>query len=182
MPTSNASPPAAASADDHDSPWKEALELYFPQALALLAPALHAIIDWSVAPVFLDKELQAVKRASAPAQGRRYADKLVQVRLLSGDKALLLIHVEIQGRLSGSQALREFGWRMLEYRVLICQRERRRHKAQLPPQVYSLGVLIDQPVHDGHGSEPPPAHTYTYQDQFLDQQTQFTFPIVELER
>jgi len=74
------------SADDHDSPWKEALELYFPQALALLVPDLYALIDWSAPVVFLDKELQAVKRASAPAQGRRHADKLVQVQLLRGSR------------------------------------------------------------------------------------------------
>lgn len=128
--------------------------------------------------VFLDKELQAVKRASTPAQGRRHADKLVQVQLLDGDEAFLLVHVEIQGRLSGAQALQAFGWRMLEYKVLICQRERRKRQSALPPQVYSLGVLIDQPAgDDGQGS----LNTLTYQDSFLDQQTQFTFPIVELE-
>ncbi|WP_322999762.1 hypothetical protein [Castellaniella sp.] len=165
-------------ADDHDSPWKEALELYFPQMLALVAPDLHTLIDWSVPIVFLDKELQAVKRASAPAQGRRYADKLVQVQLLSGDRALLLVHVEVQGCLTGPQALRAFGWRMLEYRVLICQRERRKSKLQLPPQVYSLGILIDQPVRK---NKQRPTATLTYQDRFLDQQTRFTFPIVELE-
>ena len=31
--------------DDHDSPWKEALEVFLPQCLALFAPDLHAIID-----------------------------------------------------------------------------------------------------------------------------------------
>ncbi len=165
-------------ADDHDSPWKEALDLYLPQALALLAPDLHALIDWPGPVVFLDKELQAVKRASAPAQGRRHADKLVQVQLLSGDRALLLVHVEVQGRLAGPRALRVFGWRMLEYKMLICQRERRKRKSSLPPQVYSLGILVDQPVRrDGQR----PAATLTYQERFLDQQTLFTFPIVELE-
>lgn len=171
----NALPPVA---DDHDSPWKEGLELYFPQALALLVPDLHALIDWAIPLVFLDKELQAVKRASAPAQGRRHADKLAQVRLLSGDRALLLVHVEIQGRLSGPRALQAFGWRMLEYKVLICQRERRKSQSLLPSQVYSLGILIDQLARKG-GKWPEA--TLTYQDRFLDQVTRFTFPIVELE-
>ncbi|WP_298016941.1 DUF4351 domain-containing protein [uncultured Castellaniella sp.] len=166
-------------ADDHDSPWKDALELYFPQAMALLASDLQATVDWSAPIVFLDKELQAVKRASAPAQGRRHADKLVQVQLLNGGKALLLVHVEVQGRLSGPRALQVFGWRMLEYKVLICQRERRKSKSPLPPQIYSLGVLIDQPVRTG-GTRP--AATLTYRDRFLNQRTRFTFPIVELER
>lgn len=167
-----------AATDDHDSPGKEALEQYFPQALELLTPDLHALVGWSGPVIFLDKELQAVKRASAPAQGRRHADKLVQVRLLNGDRALLLVHVEVQGRLSGPQALQAFAWRMLEYQVLICQRERRKSRVPLPPRVYSLGVLIDQPVRKSRGRS---AATLSYQDRFLDQQTQFTFPIVELE-
>ncbi|HEX7386131.1 MAG TPA: DUF4351 domain-containing protein [Castellaniella sp.] len=60
-PESNAVLPGVARpvADDHDSPWKEALEIYFEPALRLLAPDLHAVIDWSTSVVFLDKELQA---------------------------------------------------------------------------------------------------------------------------
>ena len=45
---------------DYDSPWKEALERFFPEFMALLFPAIHARIDWSAAPEFLDKELQQV--------------------------------------------------------------------------------------------------------------------------
>ncbi|CAM5202822.1 hypothetical protein CDEN61S_00079 [Castellaniella denitrificans] len=177
MSARNASPPAFA--DDHDSPWKDALELYFPQALALLTPGLYSLIDGSVPVEFLDKELQAVLRASAPGQGRRHADKLARVRLRSGDDALLLVHVEIQGRLSGPQALQVFGWRMLEYNVLIRHRERRRGRALLPPQVYSLGVLIDQPW---RSPQDALAATLTYRSDFLAQRTRFTFPIVELEQ
>ena len=177
MPARNASPPTSPN-DDHDSPWKEALELYFSEALALLAPDLHAIIDWLVPVEFLDKELQAVLRASAPAQGRRHADKLIRVRLLGGANALLLVHVEVQGHLSSPQALQVFGWRMLEYSVLFRQRERRRGKTLLPPQVYSLGILINQPTRSG---DVPPAGTLTYRNDFLTQETRFTFPIVELE-
>ncbi len=36
---------------------------------------------------------------------------------------------------------------MLEYSVLFRHRERRKHKALLPPPVYSLGILIDQPAY-----------------------------------
>ncbi len=76
--------------------------------------------------------------------------------------------------MAGSRALRVFGWRMLEYKVLICQRERRKRKPSLPPKVYSLGILIDQPVRRGRKR---PAATLTYQDGFLEQRTQFTFPV-----
>ncbi|WPL14974.1 hypothetical protein [Thiorhodovibrio litoralis] len=36
-----------SAANDYDSPWKEALEKFFPEFLALLFPAIHAEIDWS---------------------------------------------------------------------------------------------------------------------------------------
>ena len=60
--------------DDYDSPWKEALERYFPEFLALLFPAVHAEIDWARGCQFLDTELQQVVRDAE--LGRRYADKL----------------------------------------------------------------------------------------------------------
>jgi len=63
--------------DDYDSPWKEALERYLPDALALLFPAAFAGIDWSPGYSFLDKELQKVVRDAR--LGRRLADKLVRV-------------------------------------------------------------------------------------------------------
>jgi len=44
--------------DDYDSPWKEALERFLPDFLALLFPEAHAGIDWSQGYEFLDKELQ----------------------------------------------------------------------------------------------------------------------------
>ena len=168
----------AAIADDRDSLWKEILELFLPQALALLAPALHAQIDWSVPVVFLDKELQAVLRASVPAQGRRQADKLARVRLLSGVSAALMVHVEIEGRVSGAAARDVFSWRMLEYNVLFRRQERRKTRTELPPPVYSLGILIDQPA---RRAGTPPVVRLTYQEDFLDQHTRFSFPIVELE-
>ena len=60
--------------DDYDSPWKEALEHYFPEFLTLLFPGIQKQIDWSQGHQFLDKELQQVVREAET--GRRYADKL----------------------------------------------------------------------------------------------------------
>ena len=43
---STPTPTASGSApSDQDSPWKEALERFFPEFLALLFPAIHAEID-----------------------------------------------------------------------------------------------------------------------------------------
>jgi hypothetical protein len=59
-------PPAdTAVKNDHDSPWKEALERFFPEFLALLFPAIHAEIDWIQGAQFLDKEFQQIVREKA---------------------------------------------------------------------------------------------------------------------
>lgn len=48
---------------EYDSPWKEILQLYFQDFLLFFFPQIHAEVDWTKEPVFLDKELQQVKRA-----------------------------------------------------------------------------------------------------------------------
>ncbi len=67
---------------DYDSPWKEALERYFPQFLEFFFPQIHEEIDWSRGWTFLDKELQQVVRDAE--LGRRLVDKLVKVWKLDG--------------------------------------------------------------------------------------------------
>jgi hypothetical protein len=47
---------------DYDSPWKEALDVYFEQFLRLLFPWLHTQIDWSRGYEVLDKEFQQIVR------------------------------------------------------------------------------------------------------------------------
>ncbi len=47
---------------DYDSPWKEALERYFPAFMAFFFPEAHADIAWEKSYRFLDKELQKVLR------------------------------------------------------------------------------------------------------------------------
>ena len=41
--------------DAYDSPWKQLIEDYFEHLLARLFPRVHKALDWTVAPVFLDK-------------------------------------------------------------------------------------------------------------------------------
>jgi hypothetical protein len=114
--------------DDYDSPWKEALERYLPDALALLFPAAFAGIDWSRGYSFLDKELQKVVRDAR--LGRRLADKLVRVVDTQGHEDWLLIHIEVQGL---DQA--DFGERLFVYNYRLYDRYRR--------PVVSLAVLAD---------------------------------------
>jgi len=94
--------------DDFDSPWKEALRVYLPQALALFLPQIHAQIDWARSPVFLEKELQQV--APRGARGLLLVDQLVRVWRLGGDETWVLIHLEVQSQPDPSFAERMFGY------------------------------------------------------------------------
>jgi hypothetical protein len=115
-------------ATDFDSPWKEALDRYFEQCLALFFPQAHADIDWSRGHEMLDKELQPIVRQAE--QGRRYVDKLVKVWLKNGEERWLLIHVEVQARKEG-----EFPKRMYVYNHRLFDRYDR--------EVISLAILAD---------------------------------------
>lgn len=113
---------------DSDSPWKQILEAYFPQAIKFFFPNTAATIDWEVPYEFLDKEFQAISRFAK--QGKRYADKLVKVRLLSGKDTWLLIHIEIQ-----AQKEDEFELRMFTYNFRILDRYK--------VSAISLAILCD---------------------------------------
>jgi Domain of unknown function (DUF4351) len=97
---------------DNDSPWKEILEAYFPQAMQFFFPQIAALINWQRPHEFLDKEFQQIAREAEI--GRRYADKLVKVWLLEGEEIWLLIHVEIQ-----AQPEDTFPQRMFSYNLRI---------------------------------------------------------------
>jgi hypothetical protein len=113
---------------DFDSPWKEALDIYFQAFLLLLFPGIHDAIDWSRPVEMLDKEFQQmVPRA---AQGRRTVDKLVKVWRKNGRAVWVLIHVEVQ-----AQKDRAFGRRMCVYNNRIFDAHLR--------DAVSLAVLAD---------------------------------------
>jgi len=80
--------------DIYDSPWKQLIEDYFEPLMRLLFPDIHADIDWSRKPVFLDKELAAIQ--SDHIQGDKHVDKLVKVWTISAGEVWLLIHIEVQ--------------------------------------------------------------------------------------
>jgi hypothetical protein len=113
---------------DYDSPWKEALDLYFEAFLAFFFPRTHADIDWSRGYEFLDKELQKI--VPRAASGRLYVDKLVKVWRKNGRETWVLIHIEVQ-----TQRDRRFPKRMHDYNRRISSRYNR--------TVVSLAVLTD---------------------------------------
>jgi hypothetical protein len=114
---------------DYDSPWKEALDIYFERFLAFFFPQAHAAFDWSRGYEPLDKELQQIVREAE--LGRREVDKLVRVWRADGDEAWVLIHVEVQ-----SQEQAEFPRRMYVYNYRLFDRYNR--------VVASLAVLSDE--------------------------------------
>ena len=113
---------------DFDGPWKEALDVYFPEIIDFFFPAASAGIDWSHQYEPLDKELQQV----APSGGADQAvDKLVRVHRRDGTEAWVLIHLEVQ-----SQPDTDFAERMFRYHARLYDRFRR--------QIASLAILGDE--------------------------------------
>jgi hypothetical protein len=110
------------------SPWKEALDQYLPECLELLAPAVHAGIDWSRGFGLLDTELAEVMPGAAT--GRRVVDNLARVWRRDGSEARVLVHVEAQ-----HQRQQDFPKRMFGYW------SRLREKFGLP--VASVAILGD---------------------------------------
>ncbi|MFO0841790.1 MAG: hypothetical protein U0797_05230 [Gemmataceae bacterium] len=82
------------AARDLDSPWKEVVDHHLPAILALLAPEVHADIDWARDVEPLEQELR--KMAPEGETGKRHADKLLKVRAKTGDERYL--HVEVQAQ------------------------------------------------------------------------------------
>jgi hypothetical protein len=115
-------------AADFDSPWKEALDVYFRAFLLLFFPKIHDDIDWSRPVEMLDKEFQQL--VPKAAQGRRTVDKLVKVWRKNGRAAWVLVHVEVQ-----AQRDRAFARRMCVYNCRIFDSHER--------DVASLAVLAD---------------------------------------
>ena len=151
-----AAPEPQASTDDYDSPWKEAIETYFPEFLAFYFPYVHTAIDWQHTPVFLDKELRATVRDAE--SGKLYVDKLVRVVGRSGRSLCLYIHIEIQGTRQ-----RIFAERMFVYHYRLFDRYR--------APVVSLALLTDP------FSAWQPRH---FQYEHLDCRLRLDFPMVKL--
>ena len=114
--------------DDYDSPWKDAIEHYFPEFLSFFFPLAHGEVDWSKEHVFLDQELLAVTPDAE--LGRRHVDKLVRVSGLGGEATRIFVHIEIQG-----EAAHDFAERMFVYNYRLYDRYR--------SPVASLAVLAD---------------------------------------
>jgi hypothetical protein len=144
------------SNNDFDSPWKEALEVYFEAFMRFCFPRIHAEIDWKKKYEFLDKELEKIVRDSEI--GRRYADKLVKVHLRNGRETWLLIHIEVQGYPDAA-----FEKRMFVYYYRIFDR--------YDVEVVSLAVLTD---------DAPSRRPFEYRRERWGCEILFRFPTVKI--
>ncbi len=114
--------------DDYDSPWKEAIERYFPDFLQFYFPTAHARIDWNQPYLFLDQELRAVVHDGET--GKRVVDKLARVSCHSGQSEWVYVHIEVQG-----EQQETFAERMFVYHYRLFDRYR--------TPIASLAVLAD---------------------------------------
>jgi predicted transposase/invertase (TIGR01784 family) len=105
-------PTAPAKRNDADTPWKQILRLYFPEAIEFFFPEIAKQINWKIPPEFLDKEFQQITPDGEI--GKRYADQLVKVTRKRGQPLILLLHCEIQ-----AQKEKHFTERMLIYALRI---------------------------------------------------------------
>jgi hypothetical protein len=141
---------------DYDSPWKEALDVYFRAFLAFFYPWIHDDIDWSRGFESLDKELQKI--APRSAHGRRFVDKLVKVWRKNGRAVWVLIHIEVQ-----TQKQRGFARRMYVYNFRIFDHYNRK--------VVSLAVLAD---------DDPKWKPTIHQEKLWGWSVRMKFPVVKI--
>jgi len=138
-----------------DAPWKVVLK-HLRDVLEIAFPELHKLIDYSVEPKFLDKELEAL---GLEKLGSKTVDKLIEVTLKSGKQKTLFIHIEVQ-----AQKQDEFGERMHNYYCFI--------RAHYPNRdVISLAILTDN-----NPNWMPNSHTF----ELAGCKHEFTFPVFKI--
>ena len=142
--------------NDYDSPWKQAIEKFFPDFMVFFFPEIFKDIDWNKNHDFMDKDLEKITKDAK--LGRRYADKLVKVWLKSGDLIWVLIHIEVQ-----SSRESKFSERIYVYRHRIWE--------QYHVDVASLVILCD----DEQNYRPN-----QYSKSIWGCELNFTFPVIKL--
>jgi Putative transposase, YhgA-like len=144
---------------DYDNPWKEVLDVFFPQFMEFFYPVAYQEIDWTKGYISLDKELQKIVRDAK--LGKRLADKLVRVTLKNGKKAIIIIHIEIQSEYESN-----FAERMFIYHYRIYDKYKKQNV-----EVVSLAVLGDD-----SGTWRPTEYKYSR----WGCEMEFKFPIIKL--
>ncbi len=111
-----------------DSPWKDALDIFFKDFATFCFPQMAKDIDWNKGYTFLDKELHSITKDAI--KGQRTVDKLVKVFKQGGEEVWVLLHLEVQ-----SQKDKHFQERMYTYQYRLFDRYH--------VSIASLAILID---------------------------------------
>ncbi|SKA97837.1 conserved hypothetical protein (putative transposase or invertase) [Sporosarcina newyorkensis] len=114
----------------------------FEDFLLFFEPNLHAHIDFSKAPDFLQQEL--FQLVNDKKKGRGVADQIVKVQLKEGREQWILIHVEVQGTDHA-----DFSARMFQYFYRIYDRYREK--------IIALAIMTSP-----HESKAPVDFRYQY--------------------
>ena len=141
---------------DYDEPWKEAIGQYLEQFLIFFFPKIHAKIDWRSPYRSLEKELSELVGNSET--GKRFPDKLFEVKLLTKKTVWVLIHVEVQ-----SQYESDFSERIYVYNYRAFDKYRKR--------VISLAIL---------GDDNPDWRPHSYTSTLGNYKLSLKFPTVKL--
>jgi hypothetical protein len=100
---------------DQDHAWKKFITNNFWDCLARINPKLHTAADKSVPPVFLEQEFHNDLRGKYKVTDKeKRGDKLVKLRLLTGEDHFVFLHSEIQDQLRDN-----ISDRICTYRILI---------------------------------------------------------------
>lgn len=99
---------------DQDNTWKNYITKNIFDCLAALHPRLYAAIDLSVPPEFLEQELTNSLKGKYKVKGKeKKTDKLVKLRLLTGEEYYVFVHIEVQGKLEDNLPERIYIYRSL---------------------------------------------------------------------
>jgi predicted DNA-binding protein (MmcQ/YjbR family) len=139
-----------------DTPWKDILNTCFNDFIAFFYPEIYNDIDWTKAPLYMDKELSQIIRESKT--GSRFVDKLVKVFRKSGEEKWVLVHIEVQGQSQDSLPERMFIY------------SNRLHDIY-QMKIASFAILADN---------NPNWRPSKYEDELWGSQKIFVFPIVKL--
>ncbi|KPA18137.1 hypothetical protein MHK_001600 [Candidatus Magnetomorum sp. HK-1] len=139
-----------------DTPWKDVLNACFKEFIEFFYPEIDSDIDWTKAPLFMDKELSQIIRESKT--GCRFVDKLVKVFRKTGEERWVLTHIEVQG-----QSQENLPERMFIYSNRLSDIYKMR--------VVSLAILAD---------DNPNWRPSKYEDELWGCRKLFEFPVVKL--
>ncbi len=113
---------------DYDHLWKKIITDLFEEFLLFFAPNLYEMVDFSQPPGL--KEQERKKISIGGKSKHRTSDKLIGVKLKSGEERWVLIHIEVQGDRED-----DFPKRMFQYYYRILDR--------YDQDLYTLAIYTD---------------------------------------